>query len=129
MMKATPSATKPDRCAYCGQLIYRTQTARGTEMAHVDSKVLFCTADPVSAAWQATLQFLVEDCGLDAAGTETLIRLAASVADEHSNPTPAPQRISSDTYREALCSFSEPSAVDELATSVATRLYPDRQRA
>lgn len=129
MLKATPSATRPDRCAFCGQLIYPTQTARGTEMAHVDSKMLFCTADPVSARWQDTLRFLVEDCGLDAAGTETLIRLAASTADEHAHPTPASRRIGVCDYTEALASFSDSDEVNNLATSVAKRLYPDDQRA
>lgn len=66
--------------------------------------------------WQATLNFLIEDCGLDASGTETLIRLAATVADESHDDSRNP-------YVQALRSFSEPTEVHALATGVAKRLY------
>jgi hypothetical protein len=70
------------------------------------------------AHWRAVLTFLADDCGLDAAGTETLIRLVASVFDDV-------RRGSPDAIHTALQSFSEPDEVEALATGVGIRLYPE----
>jgi hypothetical protein len=62
----------------------------------------------LDSRWQATVAWLQEDAGLDASGTETLIRLAASTADESADDLRNP-------YQQALRSFSEPQEVHERA--------------